>query len=95
VKPIEEVEEHPAAHRAFIDQLVREGKLVVSGPREPRTGGVMVTTFTTEVEAMKRMVDDPFFENGIAEYEAIRFRPTNHDPRFAAFLPAEAAASKS
>jgi uncharacterized protein YciI len=88
VRPIEEVEEHTPAHRSFVDQLVREGKLVVSGPRDPRTGGVLLTTFETEVEAMKRMVDDPFFENGIAEYETIRFRPTKHDPRFAPFLPA-------
>lgn len=86
VKPMDEVEEHTPAHRAFVDQLVREGKLVVSGPREPRTGGVLLTTFQTEVEAMKRMVDDPFFEHGIAEYEAIRFNPLKHDPRFAPFV---------
>jgi uncharacterized protein YciI len=91
VKPIEEVEALTADHRAFLDQLVREGKLVVSGAREPRTGGVLLTTFESEVEAMKRLVDDPFFENGIAEYEAIRFRPTKHAPQFAAFLPAGAA----
>jgi uncharacterized protein YciI len=91
VKPIEEVEALTAEHRAFLDQLVREGKLVVSGRREPRTGGVLLTTFETEVEAMKRLVDDPFFENGIAEYEAIRFHPTRHDPRFAPFVGGDAA----
>ena len=89
VKPIEEVEAHTEAHRAFVRGLVAEGRLIVSGPREPRTGGVLLTTFETEVEAMKRMVDDPFFEHGIAEYEAIRFHPAKHDPRFAPFMPAE------
>lgn len=89
VKPMEEVEEHTPAHRAFVDQLVREGRVIVAGPREPRTGGVLLTTFESEVEAMKRMVDDPFFENGVAEYEAIRFRPVKHDPRFAPLMPAE------
>lgn len=88
VKPIEEVEEHTEAHRAFVDQLVREGKVIVAGPRDPRTGGLMLTTFETDVEAMKRLVDDPFFEHGIAEYEAIRFKPVRHDPRFAPFVPA-------
>jgi uncharacterized protein YciI len=86
VKPIEEVEALTPQHRAFMDELVREGKLIVSGPREPRTGGVLLTTFETEVEAMKRLVDDPFFEHGVAEYEAIRFRASRHDPRFAPFL---------
>jgi uncharacterized protein YciI len=89
VKPIEEVDALAADHGAFLDRLMRDGKLVASGPRDPRTGGVLITTFETEVEAMKRMVDDPFFEHGVAEYEAIRFKPTRHDPRFAAFLSAE------
>jgi uncharacterized protein YciI len=90
VKPIEEVEALTAEHRAFVDRLVAEGKLVVSGPRVPRTGGVMLTTFTSEVEAMKRLVDDPFFEHGIAEYEAIPFKPNKHDPRFAPFMDGQA-----
>lgn len=90
VKPMDEVEAQTPAHRAFVDALVAEGKVIVSGPRDPRAGGVLLTTFATEVEAMKRMVDDPFFENGIAEYEAIRFIPTKHDPRFAPFLEAGA-----
>ena len=86
VKPIEEVEEHVEAHRAFVDRLIREGKVVVAGPRDPRTGGVLLTTFDSDVDAMKRFVDDPFFEHGIAEYEAIRFKPVKHDPRFAPFV---------
>jgi uncharacterized protein YciI len=90
VKPIEEVEALTPAHRAFVDRLVAEGRLIVSGPRDPRTGGVLLTTFETEVEAMKRMVDDPFFEAGVAEYECIRFKPVKHDPRFAPFMPAGA-----
>jgi len=86
VKPIEEVEEHTEAHRAFVDRLVRDGKVIVAGPRDPRTGGLMLTTFESEVDAMKTLVDDPFFEHGIAEYEAIRFKPVRHDPRFAPFV---------
>jgi uncharacterized protein YciI len=90
VKPIEEVEALTPDHRAFVDRLISEGKVIVSGPRDPRTGGVLLTTFATEVEAMKRMVDDPFFEAGVAEYEAIRFSVARHDPRFAPFVEAAA-----
>lgn len=90
VKPIEEVEAHTAAHRAYLDGLYREGKLIFSGPREPRTGGVILTTLDSEVEATKMICDDPYFENGIAEFEIVRFNPVKSDPRFAAFLPAAA-----
>jgi hypothetical protein len=38
------------------------------------------------VEAMKIVVDDPFFVEKVAEYELVRFNPTASDPRFAPFL---------
>ena len=87
VKPIEEVEAHTPAHRSFLDGLQQQGKIIFSGPRDPRTGGVILTTLDSEVEATKMICDDPFFENGIAEYEVIRFSPVRSDPRFAPFLP--------
>jgi uncharacterized protein YciI len=91
VKPIEEVEAHTAEHRAYMEKLLGDGKLIFSGPREPRVGGVILTTLDSEVEATKLIVDDPYFENGVAEYDVIRFNPNRHDPRFAAFMPQAAA----
>jgi uncharacterized protein YciI len=86
VKPLEDVERLMPAHREFLDRFYREGKFICSGPREPRTGGVILANVANEVEAMKIVVDDPFFTEKVAEYEVIRFNPTKHDPRFAPFL---------
>jgi uncharacterized protein YciI len=88
IKPIEEVERLRPAHREFLDTLYARGKLVVSGPREPQTGGVIIANVDSEVEAMKMIVDDPFFVEKVADYELVRFTPTKHDPRFAPFLNA-------
>ena len=86
IKPMEEVERLTPAHREFLKRYYDAGKLIVSGPREPRTGGVILANVASEVEAMKIIVEDPFFTEKVAEYEVIRFNPLNHDPRFAPFV---------
>ena len=91
VKPIDEVERLMPEHRAFLDRFYREGKLVCSGPRDPRTGGVILADVDSEVEAMKIVVEDPFFSEKVAHYELIRFNITRSDPRFAAFVESAAA----
>ena len=89
--PLEEVDAHLPEHRAFLDRFYREGKFVFSGPREPRTGGVILCNVDSHLEAMKIVCEDPFFTEKIADYEVIGFNPTKHDPRFAAFLNGAAA----
>ncbi|HEX6748656.1 MAG TPA: YciI family protein [Longimicrobium sp.] len=91
LKPIDEVERLTPAHREWLDRFYREGKFIVSGPREPRTGGVIIADVENELEAMKIIVDDPFFAEKVADYELIRFTPTKHDARFAPFLDRAAA----
>ena len=90
-KPLDDVERLAPEHRAFLDRYFREGKFIVSGPRDPRIGGVIIADVENELEAMKIVVEDPFFTEKVADYELIRFTPTKHDPRFAAFLDGAAA----
>ncbi len=80
VKPVEEVDAAIPAHRAYLDGLYASGKLLCSGPRVPRTGGVIVALVDSEVEATKIVADDPFFTGGIAEYDLVRFEPVKHAP---------------
>jgi uncharacterized protein YciI len=42
-KPLEEVERYLAEHRAFLDRYFAQGKLLCTGPQNPRTGGVIVS----------------------------------------------------
>lgn len=91
IKPLDEVDRLMPAHRAFLDRFYREGKLVCSGPRDPRTGGVILADVESEVEAMKIVVEDPFFIEKVAHYEVVGFTITRSDPRFAAFVEGAAA----
>jgi uncharacterized protein YciI len=72
--PIDQVERVTPAHREFLDQGYREEKLLVSGPRVPRTGGVIVARVKTREEVDALIHEDPFFKEGIADYEVIEFQ---------------------
>ena len=72
--PLEHVERVTPAHREFLDQGYRAEKLLVSGPRVPRTGGVIVARVKTREEVDVLIQEDPFFKEGIAEYEVVEFQ---------------------
>jgi len=39
-KPMSDVDVHLDAHRAFLDEHYAKGVFLLSGPKEPRTGGI-------------------------------------------------------
>ncbi len=82
-KPFEEVQAHVVAHREYLDTQYQAGKLIVSGPRADKTGGLILfaTNDRTEVEAI--IVADPYRTLEMATYEIIEFNPVKHDLRFA------------
>lgn len=71
------VEEHRDAHRAFIKRAVDDGRILVSGPMEPRAGGVIVTTVSTQAEVEALIGEDPYHRSGVATHEPIAFRAMN------------------
>ena len=72
--PIEQVESVTPAHREFLEQGYRAEKLIVSGPRVPRTGGIIVARVKTREEVAALIQEDPFFKEGIADYEVVEFQ---------------------
>jgi uncharacterized protein YciI len=76
VKPLAEVDRWLAEHRAFLEHHYEARHLLVSGPQNPRTGGIIVTHDMTR-EAVEAMLEqDPFVREGVAEYQIIEFSPT-------------------
>ena len=78
--PIEQVERVTPVHREFLDTAYRAQKLLVSGPRVPRTGGVILTRVKTRAEAEELIQADPFYSENIADYEVIEFQAMKFDP---------------
>lgn len=77
-KPLAEVEKFLQAHRDFLDVYYRKGKFVASGPQDPRNGGIILCNTNDADEALRIYQEDPFYINGIAEYELTHFHSTKH-----------------
>jgi uncharacterized protein YciI len=75
-KPMEFVDAHVKAHREFLDRYYEKGIFITSGPKEPRTGGVIIAKIASKDELKKIMAEDPFSVHGISDYEYIDFKAT-------------------
>ena len=70
---IEEIDKYLSAHRQFLDEQYKQGLLLASGPKTPRTGGVIIAT-SNDVEQVEAVfANDPFVLADLAEYEFIQF----------------------
>lgn len=74
--PLAVVEEHTAAHRAYMKQLHEEGHLVASGPFVPRTGGALLIRAEDRAGVERLLAVDPFNTNGVADYDIRMWAPT-------------------
>lgn len=73
LRPLDEVDAHLQAHRAYLAEQCANGTFLVSGPREPRTGGVILARATSLDELQRVLAHDPFHTQGIAAYEVVQF----------------------
>lgn len=76
MKPLSEVDLHVEAHRAFIKKYTDNGVFMTSGPKIPRSGGVILSN-ADPIEIEKIIKQDPFYIEKIAEFRMIEFNPSN------------------
>ena len=74
--PLQQVDTYLEAHRQFLDTHYRHGKLVASGPRPERLGGVILSNATSMKEAQEIMKADPFYVHKVAKYTIFEFDAT-------------------
>ena len=84
--PVEQVRLWSGRGRFAVERNYAAGRFIVSGRREPRTGGVILAraASTAEIEAV--IAEDPFTSEGVAHYEVIEFLPGTWADEFAAFV---------
>lgn len=85
-KPIEIVEEYLVKHRAFLEEGYKENYFIASGPRNPRTGGIIISQLKNRKQLEEILQKDPFYIEKIADYEIMEFTPVKYHPDFSCFI---------
>jgi uncharacterized protein YciI len=76
--PIEKIEELTPIHRDFLQTGYKTGMLLVSGPKVPRTGGIVIAKANSMEELTEFFKNDPYALNDAADYRFIEFNPKSH-----------------
>src|SRR5262245_54429887 len=86
VKPLPDVDRHMRAHVKFLAEHYAAKTFITSGRQVPRTGGVILARATSKEALVEILQRDPFCQHGVATFEVIEFRTSQHDPAFAPFV---------
>ena len=80
------VDKYIEEHREFLDNCYRKNYFIASGPKNPRTGGVIISQLSDRGSLEEILVSDPFSIYDIADYEIVEFLPTKYHAAFSTFL---------
>jgi uncharacterized protein YciI len=62
-------------HRAHLKKGYEQGMFLISGPRIPRTGGLVIAKSSSLEQLESFFSDDPYYIHSYAEYKFIEFDP--------------------
>ncbi len=62
-------------HRTFLNAGYELGRVLVSGPQEPKTGGIIVARAPGLDDLKAYFAEDPLQKKGLAVYRFIEFNP--------------------
>lgn len=71
-----EIEQHMADHINYLNQCYKDGHFILSGPKQPRTGGIILAQASSRSELNNLLEQDPFFKTGVASFSVEEFIPT-------------------
>ncbi len=78
--PLSKIDQILSEHRKFLQEGYNNELLLLSGPRNPRTGGVVLARSESIDEIKSFFERDPYKINKCAVYEFIEFDPVKHQP---------------
>lgn len=62
-----------ADHQLFLDACYRQGVFILSGPKLPRDGGIILAVTATREELIAVLEQDPFRARGLIDYDVLQW----------------------
>lgn len=75
IAALDDIDSALDAHVEFLERHYASGQFIVSGPKVPRTGGVILATAPSRAFLEDLLEADPFKEKQLARYTISEFRP--------------------
>jgi uncharacterized protein YciI len=79
------------AHVKFLQEHYAAKTFIRVGAGRCAHGGVILARAASKEALVEVMQRDPFVQNGVATFEIVQFRTSQHDPGFAPFADDETA----
>ena len=79
VAPLTEVDRWRDDHLTVLADFARRGVVAASGPKSPRTGGIIVTHHVDRGAVHELIAADPFAIHGLADYVVTALRRLTPD----------------
>lgn len=76
IAPFDDIKPEIDAHMKFLEENYASGRFIASGPKVPRTGGIIIATAGTRGEIESLLEADPFKKRRLAQYTVTEFRPS-------------------
>ncbi|NOU49247.1 GTP cyclohydrolase [Pseudoalteromonas sp. JBTF-M23] len=73
---LQEVDRFIPEHIEFLNEQYAKGHFILSGRKEPRTGGVIISIIKSREELEAVLVKDPFYREKLASYDVTQIVPT-------------------
>lgn len=83
---IEKVDQYLIEHRNFLEAGYQKNYFIASGPKNPRTGGIIISQLKDRAQLEKILSEDPFSIHGVADYEIMEFTPVKFHVDFSKFI---------
>ena len=80
IVPLEELDPYIEGHTAYLKKYIANNTFVVTGRKEPRTGGILIANAGSKEEVEKIITEDPFYQYKVAEMTITEFLHARHNP---------------